>query len=81
MKCRYKSIGHTFLWVQWKVRYGQASPRDLLRVKGASRRLKLVSPGHRTSELDRPDCLSQAFVNYYTDYTFIKVTQLLTINA
>ncbi len=54
MKCRYKLIGHTFLWVQWKVRYGQASPRDLLRTKGASPGLKLVSPGRPTCELDRP---------------------------
>ncbi len=54
MKFRYKSIGHTFLWVQWKVRYGQASPGDLLRAKGASPGLKLVSPGRRTCELDRP---------------------------
>ncbi len=55
MKSRYKSMGHTFLWVQWKVRYVQASPRDLLRAKGASPGLKLVSPGRRTCELDRPD--------------------------
>ena len=36
MKCRYGSIGHTFLWVQWKLRHGQASPMDLLRAKGAN---------------------------------------------
>ena len=54
MKCRYKSIGHTFLWVQCKLRYDQASPRDLLRAKGPSPELKLVSPGRRTCELDRP---------------------------
>ncbi len=40
MKCRYKSVGHTFFWVEWKLRYGQASPWDLLRVKGASSDLK-----------------------------------------
>ncbi len=55
MKCRYKSIGHTFLWVQWKVRYDQASPGDLFRAKGASPGLKMVSPGRRTCELDRPE--------------------------
>ena len=55
MKCRHKSICHTFLWVQWKLRYGQASPRDLLRAKGASLGIKIVSPGRRTCELDRPD--------------------------
>ena len=27
------------------------------------------------------NCLSQAFVNYYTDYTFTKITQMLTTNA
>ena len=54
MKCRYKSTGHTFLWVQWKLRYDQASPRDLLRAKEASPGLKFVSPGRRTCELDRP---------------------------
>ena len=48
-------IGHTFLWVKWKVRYGQKSPRDLLRTKGASPGLKLVSPGRRTCKLDRPE--------------------------
>ena len=34
---------------------GKASPRDLLRPKGASPGLKLVSPGRRTCELDRPE--------------------------
>ena len=57
MKCRYKSIGHTFSWVECKLRYGQASPWDLLRVKGTSPDLKLASPGRRTCELDRPDCV------------------------
>ncbi len=46
MKCR--------LWVQWKLRYGQASPRDLLRVKWASPGLKFFSPGRLTCLLDRP---------------------------
>ncbi len=55
MKCRYKLIGHTSLWVQWKLRYDQASPRDLLGAKRASPGLKLVSPGRRTCELDRPE--------------------------
>ncbi len=54
MKCRYKSIGHTSLWVQWKLRSSQASLRDLLREIGASPGLNLVSPGRRTYELDRP---------------------------
>ncbi len=55
IKCRYRSIGHTLLWVQWKLRYGQASPRDLLRPKGASPGLKFVSPGRRTCKMDRPE--------------------------
>ncbi len=56
MKCRSQSIGHTFFWVKSKLRYGLASPWDLLRVKGASPDLKLFSPGRRTCELDRPEC-------------------------
>ena len=51
MKCRY------FFWVKWKLRYGQASPFDLFRAKGASPDLKLVSSGRRTCELDRPATL------------------------
>ncbi len=41
--------------VEGEVWPGQASPGDLLRAKGASPGLKLVSPGCRTCELDRPE--------------------------
>ena len=54
MKCRYKLVGHTFLGIQWKLRYGQASPTDLLGAKGDSPGVRLVSPGRWTCELDRP---------------------------
>ena len=69
MKCRYKMIGHSSLWVHWKLRYGQPSPRDLLRVKGASPGLKFVSPGRRTCELDRP---ARTKINSYT-YDFCSI--------
>ncbi len=55
MKCKYKLIGHTLLWVYWKLRYDQTSPSDLFRAKRASPRVKLLSPGRRTCEMDRPD--------------------------
>ena len=37
------------------LRYGQASPWDLLRAIRASPGLKLNSPGRRTCQMDRPD--------------------------
>ena len=63
IKCRHRSIGHTFLWVLWQLRYGQASPRELLRPKGASPGLKFVSPGRRTCEMDRPEFVHQAGIS------------------
>ena len=45
MKYRYKLIGHTLFWDQWKLRYGQASPGTCSGQKGQVRGWKCLVPG------------------------------------
>ena len=58
------------------MRYGQASPRDLLRAKAASPGLILVSPGRRTCQLDRPervitDIFSESKLRQYDTWNIV----------
>ncbi len=55
IKCRYKLMSHTLLWDQWSLTYDQPSPQDLFRAKEVSLGVKLLSPGHCTCDLLRPE--------------------------
>ncbi len=82
MKCRYKLMGHTFLWDHWWLGYGQPSPQDLFRPKEAGPGVKLLSPGRRTCDLLRPaGCLSVCLSACLSEFVEPKLCITLTVQS